>query len=108
MSQDEAYGKPTKRIVFTTTEHQHAKLLIRLKQDGLRQSDFFRCLIEGYISDDGRLQEFIAQNSGVSQKHKLKSSKLSRKGKKTMIDLGLDEGEVADLFDVIAQEHPDL
>ena len=105
---DPAYGKFTKRVVFTATEHQHAQLLIRLKQDGLRQSDFFRSVIDGYTKGDARLCEFIQDKSTLSQKHKVKSNQLKKKGESTLRDLGFEDGEVDDLFDIIAEEHPDL
>ena len=108
MKEDSAYGKFTKRVVFTTTEHQHAQLLIRLKQDGMRQSDFFRSVIESYTDGDPRICDFIHEKSPLSQKHKLKSKHLRKRGEATMAGLGFDDGEVEDLFDIIAEEHPDL
>jgi len=108
MSTDPDYGKLTKRIVFTDTEHQHAKLIIRLKHDGLRQADFFRSIIEGYVSGDSRIQDFAAEKGTHSQKRKAKSKKLAGRGKSIAKDLGLNEGEIDNIFDMIEQECPDL
>ena len=50
MSNEIDYGKLNKRIVFTENDHRHAQLVLKLKHDGMRQSDFFRSIITGYIA----------------------------------------------------------
>jgi hypothetical protein len=110
MVEDFEYGKTQKRIIFTDNEHRHAKLLIRLKHDGLKQSEFFRSIVTGYINGDDRIQEYIYEISPQSKTKKTKSKKLIEKGKQKMQDYeaALNEDDVGDLFDLIAQEHPDL
>ena len=98
----------TKRIVFTDTDHRHAQFIIRLKHDGLRQSEFFRSLIGGYLNGDERIYSFVLESSKHSEKRKSKSKKLLQKGKKAINDLGLNEGEIDNIFDLIEKEHPEL
>lgn len=102
------YGKNTKRIVFTDTDHRHAQLLIRLNHDGLRQSDFFRSLITGYLEGDSRIGEFVAELGAHSEIRKRKSSSLKKAGKESESNLGLRESEIEDIFDIIKEEYPDL
>ncbi len=102
------YGKLNKRIVFTENDYRHAQLIIRLRSDGLRQSDFFRHIVSGYVSGDERIQTFVDDIKEQSIKRKEKSKKLRKKGSKTMKDLGLNESEVENIFDPLAQEHPEL
>ena len=107
--EDFDYGKLTKKIIFADNDHRHAKLLIKLKHDGLTQSDFFRSIITGYINDDERIQEYVYSISTQSKNRKAKSKKLFDKGKKTVNEIeALTEKDVDDLFDLIAQEHPEL
>ena len=75
---DASYGKNNKRIVFTANEHQHAKLLLRLRHDGLKQSKFFRCLIDGYVNGDSRIDEFVSEISSHSQKRNKNHRRLSK------------------------------
>ena len=103
-----SYGKMTKRIVFTDTEHNHAQFLIRLAHDGLNQSDFFRHVLCGYIENDTRLQEFVHEKTAQSKKRKKTSQSLITKGQEKLHSLGLNEGEIESIFDLIAQENPDL
>jgi hypothetical protein len=93
------YGKLTKKVVFTETDHRHAQLIIRLKHDDIKQSDFLRAMITGYLKQDERILSF---------KKRTKSKKLIQKGKETMEDAGFSEDQLEDLFDLIAEEHPDL
>lgn len=110
MVEDFEYGKTQKRIIFTDNEHRHAKLLIRLKHDGLKQSEFFRSIVTGYINGDDRIQQYVYEISSQSKTKKTKSRKLIEEGKQKMQDYEavLNEDDVGDLFDLIAQEHPDL
>ena len=97
------YGKSQKKIVFVDNEHRHAKLLIRLKHDGMKQSEFFRSIITGYIAGDERIQQYVYDVSKQSKVRKSKSKRLFEKGKE-----GLSDSDVDNLFDLIAEEHPDL
>ena len=108
MSDDIAYGKLSKRIVFTDTDHRHAQLVLRLKHDNLKQSDFFRQLITGYLEDDERIRGFVDDVKSQSIKHKKKSKRLRKEGHDLAVDLGFSDGDIQDLFDIIEEEHPDL
>lgn len=105
---DVEYGKNLKRIVFTDTDHRHAQLVIKLKNDGMTQAKFFRSLITGYLDNNPTLTEFVRQNGKLSVQRKNKIHKLEEKGKKLVQELGLDEEQVEDIFDMIAEEFPDL
>jgi hypothetical protein len=102
------YGNLTKRIVFTENDHRHAKLLIRLKHDGLRQSDFFRCVITGYLEGAEHMQNFVDEIKQQSKKHTTKSRQLQAKGKEATKKIGLDKKEIENIFDLLEEEHPEL
>jgi hypothetical protein len=108
MSDDIDYGRLSKRIVFTDNDHRHAKLTVRLKHDNLKQSEFFRHVITGYIDGDERIIAFVDDIKKQSIKHKTQSRKLRQKGKNTQQDLGFSENDIEDLFDIIEEGHPDL
>jgi len=105
---DFPYGKLNKRIVFTENDHRHAKLILKLKHDGLKQSEFFRSLVTGYLAGDQRIQDYITEISSLSQQRKTKSSKLRSTGENLVKDFGLTDGEIDNIFDLIEEEHPDL
>ena len=102
------YGKHEKRVVFTENDHKHAKFILKLKYDGFTQSAFFRHIIDGYINDNESLLDFIREVKPQSKRKKAKSKKLREKGKKTLADLALNDGEIENIFDILEQEFPDL
>tara|TARA_R100001463_G_C3388541_1_gene206556 strand:- start:172 stop:498 length:327 start_codon:yes stop_codon:yes gene_type:complete len=108
MSQEIDYGNLNKKIVFTDNDHRQVQLKMRLKTLGLTQSQFFRLMITGVISNDDRIYDFISDHSELSKKRKLKSRKLRESGKQTVADFGLGENEIDNIFDLIAEEFPEL
>lgn len=108
MSNDIEYGKMTKRIVFTENDHRHAQLILKLKHDGMRQSEFFRSLITAYLAGDERIQSYVDEVSQLSKKKKNRSAKLKKEGTQKLSDFGFTDGEIDNIFDLIEEEHPDL
>ena len=97
-----------KRVVFQESTDQHARLINRLRYDDLTQADFFRLMISGYIRGDERIVNYIDESKPQSKARKLKSKKLREQGKQNMMDVGLSDEQISDLFDTIAEEFPDL
>lgn len=108
MSSKIDYGKLTKKIVFTENDHRQAQLVIKLQHEGMTQSAFFRHLITGFIEGDPRLVEYIDEVKNQSKARKSKTKKLRDQGKQLTMECGFSEQQVHDLFDIIAEEHPDL
>lgn len=108
MSDNTKYGKNDKRIVFTDTDHRHAQLLVRLRTDGMKQSQFFRSLITGYINQDERIVSFFDEIKDQSIKRKDKSNKLRKSGKELINSTGFSNDQIDNIFDMIAEEHPEL
>lgn len=102
------YGKLTKRVVFTENDHRHAQLVLKLKHDGLKQAQFFRSIVTGYIAGDERIQSYVEEVSSLSKERKLKSKKLRTAGKQKVADFGFTDGEIDNIFDLIEEEHPEL
>ncbi len=108
MSDEIKYGKNDKRIVFTDTDHRHAQLLVRLRTDNMKQSQFFRSLITGYIEQDERIVSFFDDIKDQSKQRKTKSNKLRAQGRELMNTTGFSDDQIEDIFDLIAEEHPEL
>ena len=88
-----------KKIQFTDEVDQHARLLVRLRYDGIKQSDFFRSIVSLYIEKD---IDMIKGNITKIGKRKIKSSTREiQKGEELMKDLGLSNKERSEIFDLI-------
>ena len=98
--------------MFYDTGKRQADLRIRLKYDGLNQSQFFRAMITGYLDQDERIMGFIDELKKeyvVQGKEKrTRSNKLTTEGHATRKKFLLDDSDVENIFDILAQEHPDL
>ena len=104
--------KKNKKIVFDDTDVRHAKLKIRLQHDGLSQAEFFRAMITGYIEKDSTflvyLKKYKEQHKRQSKKNILKIHKDIESGQEALERFGIVDGELEDIFDLIASDHPDL
>ena len=101
-----------KRVIFSDTHIRHAQLRIRLDHDGFTQSEFFRCIVTGYLNQYKDLMEYFCkykQENKTQSKRKLKyNEKDSKKADDLMGQFGIKDGELENIFDLIAEEHPDL
>ena len=102
------YGNLSKKILFCETDHRHAQLLIRLKHDNLKQSDFLRHLVTGYLDGDERIVSYIDEVEPMANSKKAKSKKLRQKGEQTLKDFSLSSTEVEDIFDLLEEEFEQL
>tara|TARA_R100001163_G_C5055414_1_gene191873 strand:+ start:271 stop:615 length:345 start_codon:yes stop_codon:yes gene_type:complete len=101
-----------KQLCFTCTNKSHADLRIRLMYDNMSQGALFRILMHGYIQRDENIMNFVdnfKERYGIQRKSHIKKTKnLLTKGRQTTNDFALDPKELENIFDLIAQEHPDL
>ena len=101
-----------KRVVFSDSHIRHAQLRIRLDYDGFSQSEFFRCIVTGYLKRDKDLMEYIKkykQDSKTQSKRNMKYiDKDDKKSDDLMEQFGIKKDELENIFDLIAEEHPDL
>jgi len=102
----------TKRIVFESTTNKHAQLKIRLQYDSMTQAEFFRCLIEGYLSKDNKILDYLQEYRLSKGKDSKRNAKYREKDMQKSNDLlkkfGIKDDELEDIFDLIEEEFPDL
>ena len=113
MSDDPNYGEDVKSIRFWVYDDDHARLIIRLRHNKIKVSQFFRAVIDGVIEEDPNLMAFldnyVVEHKILSRQRFTKSLKLRKKGEEKLEDWGLlDDADKENLFDLIAQEFPDL
>jgi len=101
-----------KKIVFSDTHIRHAQLKVRLDYDGLSQAEFFRSIITGYLNKDKDLIEYIQSyksSKGIQSKRNTKYVEDDNKKSSELLGkFGIKSDELEDIFDLIAEEHPDL
>ena len=60
-------------------------------------------MITGYLEDDERVRGYVIDHSDLSLKKKAKTRHLIKKGESTVSELNLDNEQVEDIFDLIAE-----
>jgi len=105
----EEYGTRKKKYVFYDHDHLHAKLVCRLAEDGFMQMALIREFIKAYIDYNPDIIKWCESNP------KLKISKRTlrrRKAQMKKLELenakfNLDQEEVDEIFDILADEMGD-
>jgi hypothetical protein len=102
------YGDYEKRIVFTETDKTHAELKIKLHYEGLRQAQFFRMMIQGFLQDDPNIVKFIEEyklKNNITSKRQRKIVAKEREGQKdTKSKFALNQNEIDSIFDMLERE----
>lgn len=101
-----------KKMMFWESPKRQAELRIRLQIDGFTQSHFFRALITGYLEKDEFIMNYIDQYKSNQKLQGAAKRKVIKKDlqlhAETKKRFGLDENEIEDIFDIIAEEFPEL
>ena len=94
------------------TDKRSADLLIRLKNDGLTKTKFFRAILSGYLERDHLIVSFVDK---VKDTQSIQSSskasvvrRLEEKGEENKRKFGLEDDEIASIFDILEKVHPEL
>lgn len=99
-------------VSFKLIGQDYVNFKIRLKTDGFDRTDFFKSLIKGYSDKDERIIEYLDENAlknKKTSKTKLKQKEVvKKKENKIKEQFALDDKEVESIFDLIAEEHPEL
>ena len=101
-----------KKIQFTDTDIIHAQLKIRLERENISQADFFRACISGISDNDKDLMKFIRRykdENSIGRKRDIKvTNKEDKESDDLMSKFGIKDDELESIFDLIAEEHPEL
>ena len=103
-----AYGNREKKIVFNETDSRHAELKIKLHYDGLKQGEFFRAIVEAYLSEDENMIKFISsykeKNNKQGKRKRTLVNKGRREAKDTKSKFALDKNDIESIFDLLEKE----
>lgn len=103
------YGTSKKKYVFYDHDHLHAKLIVKLMEDGIKQGILFREFLKAYSEDNPDIRKWVENNPNMKisnrsiAKRKMQQRKLELINKK----FNLDQKEVDEIFDILADEFGD-
>jgi len=100
--------KKNTTFVFYCYEKESVDLKIRLRYDGLKQSEFFRSLLKLYIKQDPQMMvvvENIKREQKIMGNKKLKDTKNDFNSAQHLLEgLGISESDREKLFDLIEMD----
>ena len=106
------YAKDTKKFTFYAKDELHAKFKIRMQHHSMSQSEFLRACVEAVVNQDPVMNMFIdhykEENGKQSKAQRAKIKKDQTKSEELLRDFGLGDGDIDDIFDIIAKEHPEI
>lgn len=106
------YAKDTKKFTFYAKDELHAKFKIRMQHHSMTQSEFLRACVEAVVNQDPMMEMFIdnhkEENNKQSKAQRAKIKKDQEKSKELLDQFGLGDGDIDDIFDIIAKEHPEI
>lgn len=101
-----------KKVQFEDTDIRHAQLKIKLERESISQAEFFRACLTGMINDDPDFVKYIRKYKDAKSIGRKRDAKILNKEDKASDDLmqkfGIKDSELDNIFDLIAEEHPDL
>jgi len=100
------------KVSFYSDKDAHVRLKIRLQQDNLTQSDFFRCMIDNYLNKNEAVlvcvDNYKENNKRQNKERRAKAKRSVEKGNELKTKFALGEDEIESIFDILEQEHPEL
>lgn len=110
MNEEKAYnyGKERRIISFEDKDGNLARLIIKLRHEGLSRAEFYRAITLGWIEDNPLLDEFIQDYKRQKEDFRQNRQKIlneeREKAKEASLRFGLDPDEIEDMFDIIEEE----
>ena len=106
------YAKDTKKFTFYAKDNLHADFKIRMQFHNLTQSEFLRACVQAVVQKDAIMEMFIEdykeKNNKQSKAQRAKIKKEQEKSEEILNDFGIGDGDIDDIFDIIAKEHPEI
>ena len=101
-----------KKVQFVDTDVRHAQLKIKLERESISQAEFFRACLTGMIDEDPDFIKYVRKYKDNKNIGRKRDAKIIKKEDKASDDLmqrfGIKDTELDNIFDLIAEEHPDL
>jgi hypothetical protein len=102
------------KLTVDVGQKKKADMRVKLHYHGLTMGSFVRGVIDAYVGDDEKFFEWFGQFRAQHSKYSGSKTSLSkiekeeREAAETMGAFGIGDKELDDIFDIIAEEHPDL
>jgi len=95
-------------IGFEDKDSTYAKLLIKLKHEGITKREFFRGVVGAFLEDNPSFMAYVLEFKKEKNLYSHQKQKILDKERKVLYDtqrqMGLSTEEIDDLFDMFDEE----
>ena len=104
--------KDAKRVRFYIENDSHIRFKASLEKHQLSMSEFLRSCCQAVSEDHPLMLDFINHHKETSEKHSKRNNDIikkdKQKGDSLLEEFGIGDDEIQDLFDLIADQHPEI
>jgi len=101
-----------KKIRVYMDNELHIKLRAALEKHQLTMSGFLRACSQALVDENPIIEDFVSHFKDTSENHSKRNNSIIKKdkekGEQLMKEFGFDDSEIEDLFDLIADQHPEI
>ena len=104
--------KEAKRVRFYIKNDAHIRFKTGLQKHSISMSEFLRACCQAVSDDNPLMLDFINHHKDVSGKHSKRNKEILKKdmekGNALLEEFGIGEEDIENLFDLIADQHPEI
>jgi len=105
-------NEEAKRVRFYIKNDAHIRFKAGLTKHQMSMSEFLRACCDAVANDNPLMNNFIDHHKEISEKHSKRNNDIIKKdrakGEALLEDFGIDDDEIQNLFDIIADQHPEI
>ena len=100
------YGKRKKKYVFYDLDDVHARLIVRMLEDGLNGAKLMREFLRAYIEYQPDIMKWVHENPGFKVSARTQRARKLQKKRIALQenDLNLEEKDIQEIFDILADQ----
>ena len=101
-----------KRVRFYIKNDAHIRFKASLEKHQLTMSEFLRACCQAVSEDNPAMLNFVDHYKEISEKHSKRNNNIikkdRKKGEALLEEFGIGEEDIENLFDIIADQHPEI
>jgi len=104
--------KDAKRVRFYIKNDAHVRFKASLEKHQMTMSEFLRACCTAVSDDNPAMLNFIDHYKETSEKHSKRNNNIIKKdrqkGEALLEEFGIGDEDIQSLFDLIADQHPEI
>jgi hypothetical protein len=104
--------KEAKRVRFYIKNDAHIRFKASLEKHQLTMSEFLRACCQAISEDNPLMLDYVNHYKETSEKHSKRNNDIikrdKQKGDALLEEFGIGDEDIQNLFDLIADQHPEI